>query len=75
MKYLFLAAALLGCGDNLKPPSTDQPAGVVASATASVGGGTVAHSKSFMLVTRVATSDAHIAKGGSVTLKPGVGGQ
>jgi len=75
MRSLFLSLAVLGCGDNLKPAATDQPAGAVAEATVSVGGGTVAHSKSFMLVTRVATGDAHVAHGGGVTLKPGLGAQ
>ena len=75
MKYLFLSLALWGCGDNRRPPETDQPAGIVPQATASVGGGSIAHSKSFMLVTRVATNDAHVAHGGGVILKPGVGGQ
>jgi hypothetical protein len=69
-----LALAALGCGDNNKPEG-GQPASRSPGAPASVGGSQVAHSKSFMLVTNVASGHAPIAKSASFVHKSGVGGE
>jgi len=66
-----MAVAAAGCGDNL---GTDAPSQRVAGATSSVGGSQVSHSKSFMLVTSVATGHSQVATSNHFVNKPGVGG-
>ncbi len=70
---LFRAVALLafvvaGCGDNYIPEGTSSPSGF-----SSVGGSQVAHSKSFMLVTRVGTSPQATSTSRTHTLESGLG--
>lgn len=67
------ALAAAGCGDN--KVTVDEPPAKAVGATSSVGGSQVAHSKSFMLVTSIATGHAQVATSNSFINKPGVGGQ
>lgn len=65
-----VAFIVAGCGDNERPESTSfhSPAGF-----SSVGGSQVAHSKSFTLVTNVATSPQPVSKNRTVTLTSPLG--
>jgi hypothetical protein len=69
---LFMVLALAaGCGDNRGSDREPLQTKSAASATSSVGGSQVAHSKSFMLVTSIATGDAQIARSSNLALVPG----
>ncbi|HEY4183128.1 MAG TPA: hypothetical protein VGM90_40170 [Kofleriaceae bacterium] len=68
---LVLTLAAAGCGDNT---GADSPTTKQAGATSAVGGSQVSHSKSFMLVTSVASGHSQIAKSKDFVNKPGVGG-
>lgn len=67
--FLFVALALAGCGDNLKPGGT--PAGERSVVQTSVAGGMVARSENYRIVSTVtsgdlsATSAAHTVRGGA----------
>ena len=68
-----LAFIAAGCGDNIRPDDTTvQEPG---RGGASVGGGQVARSKSFLLVTSVATSPQHKSTSTSFNLRSGLGAQ
>lgn len=66
---LILVLAAAGCGDNNDPPNAT---GSPSAGFSSVGGAQVAHSKSFMLVTSVSSSNQPISKNSTLTLKPGL---
>lgn len=67
--FLFVALAIAGCGDNVKPGAT--PAGERGVVQTSVAGGMVARSANYRIVSTVtsgdlsATSAAHAVRGGA----------
>jgi hypothetical protein len=65
----------VGCGDNIVPENGSLKPKSSPSATSSVGGSQVSHSKSFMLVTSVAAGDAKVQRNSKQVLQPGVGGE
>lgn len=66
---ILVALALAGCGDNVKPPGP--PPGQHGVVQTSVGGGMVARSQNYRIVSTVtsgdlsATSAAHAVRGGA----------
>lgn len=78
MKLLGVFVALafgVSCGDNIVPDNGTIKPKASPSATSSVGGSQVSHSKSFMLVTSVSAGDVKIARNSKHVLQPAVGGE
>ncbi len=64
-----------GCGDNLIPENGSMKPKSSPSATSSVGGSQVSHSKSFMLVTSVSAGDVKVGRNSKHVLQPALGGE
>ena len=72
LAFLFVALAIAGCGDNIKPqPGGGTPAPGRGVVQTSVSGGMVARSENYRIVSTVtsgdlnATSPAHAVRGGA----------
>ena len=75
LSVLVLLAFGAGCGDNITRENGRMTSASSPSATSSVGGAQVAHSKSFMLVTSVSAGDVKVQRNAQHVLRPGVGGE
>ena len=71
---MVMSLAAAGCGDNLTIDES-APKARTPGSSATAGGTSVSHSKSFMLVTSVSTGHSQIAKSPNFVSKAGVGGQ